>query len=215
LEGATDLAILQKFAKTLEHEAIQFLERPFVKYVGTNKPQNARDHFFGLKEAKSDLVGIAIFDHLDKEFQSTDSLFEIMWKRREIENYFCNQDVLLAYVRHEQKDDNLTLDENDLFGQSEINQREQAMKEAIAEVSAALQTRGKPGPWSDDIKATDDFLDPLFNRFFEIRNLPLKLCKSEYHVLASLVPKDALDNEITEKLNAIVTVAKKARPRIE
>ena len=73
----------------MNHEAQKYLERPFVKYVETNLPQKARDHFFGLQEAKRDLVGIAIFDRLDTELQSVNGLTEMMWRRREIENYFC------------------------------------------------------------------------------------------------------------------------------
>jgi ABC-type multidrug transport system ATPase subunit len=210
LENATDLAILQEFAKSLNHEAQHFLERPFVKYVETNLPQKARDHFYGLREAKNDLIGIAIFDRLDKELHAADSLVEMMWRRREIENYFCNEEVLLTYARHD-----LPLPEDDLFGHEEIQQREQAMRESIAEVTGALQTLNKPSPWSPDIKVTDDFLDPLFRKFFEKRGLPMQLRKSEYHVLASLVPKEAMDVEITEKLDAIVTVARKAKRRTE
>lgn len=52
LEGSTDLAILRAFAETLEHPARSLLVRPFVHYVG-NRPSRARDHFFGLSEAKS------------------------------------------------------------------------------------------------------------------------------------------------------------------
>ena len=115
LESATDLAILQEFAKSLGHDAQSFLARPFVKYVETNLPQKARDHFGGLSEAKNDLVGIAIFDRLDKKLQATGTLVEMMWRRREIENYFCREDVLLAYARHDQSDD--------LFGRSEAETR--------------------------------------------------------------------------------------------
>lgn len=204
LENSTDLAILQAFAKTLDHEAQRYLDRPFVKYVETNLPQRARDHFFGLLEAKNDLVGIAIFDRLDKELQSNDSLTETMWSRREIENYFCTEEVLRAYASYNQPDD--------LFGRVERTEREQAMQEAIAEVTQALRTLGKPDPWSADIKVTDEFLDPLFKKFFEKRGLPIQLRKSEYHVLASLVPKDRLNSEVVEKLDAVVAVAKRAKP---
>ena len=76
-----------------------------------------------MKEAKTDLVGIAVFDHLEKDLQSADCLIEIMWSCREIENYFCSEEVLLAYARHE-------LIHDDLFGHSEIQQREQAMRES-------------------------------------------------------------------------------------
>ena len=156
-------------------------------------------------EAKSDCSGIAVFDRLDKELQTGTSLTETMWKRREIENYFCTEEVLVAYARHDLPDD--------LFGRAESNQRQQAMREAIAEVTQALKTLGGPDPWSADIKASDQFLDPLFRKFFEKRGLPIQLRKSEYHVLASLVPKEKLDREITEKLDAIVAVAERAKPR--
>ncbi len=206
VENSTDLAILQSFAKSLGHDAQRYLERPFVKYIETNLPQRARDHFNGLLEAKSDFVGIAIFDRLDKELQTGNALMEMMWRRREIENYFCSDEVLLAYAGDELPDD--------LFGHAEKQQRIQAMREAIDEVAAALKTLNRPDPWSSDIKATDEFLDPLFKKFFEKRSLPLQLRKSEYHVLAGLVSKAKLDVEITEKLDAIVATAKKAKPRV-
>jgi hypothetical protein len=207
VEDSSDLAVLDAFAKTLDHPAGTYLERPFVHYVTTNLPQKARDHFNGLREAQADLVGIAIFDRLDKELHSGVRLVELMWGRREIENYFCMENVLLAYARHEQP--------QDLFGMAEQGKREQAMRLAIDEVTVALRTLGKPDPWSPDIKATDDFLDPLFKRFFQILSLPLTLRKSDYHVLASLLPLDQIDPEVIEKLDAIVTVAKSAKPRVD
>jgi hypothetical protein len=130
-----------------------------------------------------------------------------MWRRREIENYFCMEDVLLAYARYDLA--------NDLFGHAESQRREQAMGEAIREVTQALQTLNRPDPWSSDIKATDEFLDPLFRKYFEKLKLPLQLRKAEYHVLASLTPKEKLDPEIKEKLDAIVAVAERAKPRTE
>ena len=60
---------------------------------------------------------------------------------------------------------------------------------------------------------TNDHPRAFFEKFFEKRNLPLQLRKSEYHTLAGLVPAADLDKEISAKLDAIVTTAKKARPR--
>ncbi len=205
VEGATDLAILQAFAAKLGHAAVKDLERPFVQYVQTNLPERARTHFFGLQEAKNDLVGVAIFDRLDKNLQQGTLLIETMWNRREIENYLCMPEVLLAYARHDLADD--------LFGRAEAERRVQVMQETIDEVSKALKTLRNTDPWSPDIKATDDFLDPLFKKFFEKLELPNLLQKTDYHVLASLAPKTEIDPEIAEKLDAIVAVAKKARPR--
>ena len=64
LEGSTDLAILTAFAEKVEHPARAALERPFVHYVG-NQPPRAQAHFYGLREAKSNLRGLALYDRLD------------------------------------------------------------------------------------------------------------------------------------------------------
>lgn len=205
LEGATDLTVLQAFASLLEHKTSALLERAFVRYLNTNVPQDARAHFRGLREGKPDLVGVALFDRLDKELQTEGPLRELMWFKREIENYFCTEEVLLTYARNDQPDD--------LFGLAERSRREQAMREAIAEVSSALRTLGKPDPWSADVKATDEFLDPVFQRFFEKLKLPLTFRKSDYHTLARLVPKARIDNEVIEKLDAIANVARLSKPK--
>ena len=205
LEGPSDLAVLREFAKKLEHEAAACLERPFVHYVTTNLPNKARDHFFGLQEAKKDLIGIALFDRLDKKLQQGTVLQEMMWKRREIENYLCSEESLLAYARRGQPED-------DLFGHAEGVRREEAMRDAISEVSSAMKTLNKPGPWSADVKASDEFLDPLFVKYFEKIDLENLLRKSDYHVLAGLLSKDAIDAEVSEKLTAIAEVARKAKP---
>jgi hypothetical protein len=128
-----------------------------------------------------------------------------MWCRREIENYFCTEDVLMAYARGQTPDD--------LFVLAMRGAREQAMREAIAEVAGALRTFGKPDPWSIDIKATDEFLDPVFRIFFTKLSLPLGLRKSDYHLLARLVPGNKLDSEIKAKLDLIAEVSRKAKPR--
>jgi ABC-type transport system involved in cytochrome c biogenesis ATPase subunit len=208
VEGATDLAVLRVFAEVLQHdEALKSLSDPYVHYIGTNIPGVARRHFFGLREAKSDLVGIALFDRLDGEPNSGTPLTEMMWRRREIENYFCTEEVLMAYARGETPDD--------LFVLAMREARERAMREAITEVASALRTLGKPDPWSIDIKATDEFLDPVFRNFFSKLSLPLGLRKSDYHLLARLLPSDKMDPEIKDKLDLVAEVARKAKPRID
>ena len=70
LEGSTDLAILRRLALGLQHPAAALLgESVPVVYLGNNKPQEARENFHGLREAKSDLVGFALFDRLDRELE--------------------------------------------------------------------------------------------------------------------------------------------------
>ena len=206
VENATDLAILQAFAELLEHPAREALRGPFVHYVATNLPNRARDHFHGLREAKPDLVGLLLFDRIEKPLKGiSEPLVEVMWSRREIENYFCTEEVLLGYARGEQQAD-------DLFAVAEANQREQAMRESIVEVSGALETLGKGTAWSDDVKASDDFLDPVFRRFFEKLRLPLILRKSDYYQLVRLMPRKDVPSEVNEKLSILRAVALKARP---
>jgi hypothetical protein len=207
LEGSTDLAILRAFARVLGHKAAGHLERPFVHYLTTNLPGRAREHFFALQEARGDLVGVALFDRIEKPLQTGTPLTELMWQKREIENYLCQEEVLLACARHDQPDD--------LFGRAEAARREQVMRECITEVTNALATLSRPSPWSADIKASDEFLNPVFERFFKKLGLPNLLRKTDYHVLAGLVRKDKLDSEVTTKLDAIQAVAEKARPNGE
>ena len=94
LEGSTDLAILQAFARRLGHvEAIKALERPYVHYI-SNRPSQARDHYFGLKEALPGIEGVMLFDRLEIRAIENDSPECLFWKRREIENYICSEATL-------------------------------------------------------------------------------------------------------------------------
>ena len=208
LESASDLEILRSFAEILEHKrAVQALSRPFIHYVSSNLPQRCRDHFYGLKEAKPNLIGIALFDRLDKELKTDTPLYEMMWNRREIENYFCTKEVLLSYAHSGLNDD--------LFGRAESDSRERIMRESIQEVVRALETLDKPDsmPWSADIKASDDLLNPVFKKYFSKLGLPLLLRKTDYHLLAKLISREKIDLEVIEKLELIANIAEKAEKK--
>jgi ABC-type lipoprotein export system ATPase subunit len=205
LEGSTDLAVLQGFAELLQHSTRRLLEQPFVHYV-SNQPSKAKDHFFGLREAKSDLVGIAIFDSIAQELSDDGPLFQVKWRRREIENYLCYPETLLAYAEH------IEGAPGPLFVEALRDRQRAAMQEAMNEVSAALRVLGRPEAFSAEVKASDDFLAPLFQSYFEklgIRNL---MQKTDYHVLTGFVPRERIDPEIVEKLDLIAQVAGRAKP---
>lgn len=205
LEGATDLAILRAFAGRLDHPVKAALDRPFVHYVA-NQPPQARKHFYGLREAKPDLAGIALYDRLEQQPPADPQLRHLMWQRREMENYLCTRDTLLAFAEAKGSEQ-----QGELFGASWRT----TMDESIAEIEAALAALSRPSPWGPDIKASDDFLDPLFKRFYERLGLPNLMRKTDYHALAPFVPADALDGEIREKLDLIAETAAQARPRRE
>lgn len=195
LEGSTDLAILRAFAKILDHPAQADLDAPFVHYV-LNQPGKARDHFYGLREAKPDLRGLAIFDHLEIVLQENPGLDQRMWERRELENYVCQRNTFLQFAS------SMGRREGVLFA----GDWAQKMEESIAEVENASQTLGR-NIWSPDIKASDDVLDPIFKLFYKKLNLPNLMEKSNYHELAPYVAIADLSLEITQKLDAIHTVA--------
>ncbi len=205
LEGSTDLAILRAFARLLDHPAKQVLERPFVHYVA-NLPSKARDHFFGLIEAKPDLVGLAVFDSIQQELNESGPLCELKWGQNEIENYLCHPETLLAYASK------IDGDPGPLF-ESELRDRQMvAMQAAIHEVTAALRTLSKPDPFGPEVKSSDEFLGPVFQKYFEKLGLKNLMQKTDYHDLAHLVPSERIDPEIGEKLDRIVDVASRAKP---
>ncbi len=199
LEGPSDLNILRAFAKRLKHHAQRYLERPFVFYVG-NKPSKAFEHFYAVREAKPDLKAIAIYDRLDREPPANPDIVQLMWSRKEIENYICSRKALLAWAEAQEKGPLLS------YGARKV------MEETIDEISQALESLGKPSPWGPDLKVSDDFLIPLFNKFFKKLRLSYHAQKTDFHALVQYIPKEKIDKEVIEKLNKIVEVAQQARP---
>jgi hypothetical protein len=208
LEGSTDLAILQAFADKLDHPSKDVLDHPFVHYIGSNQPQQARNHFYGLREAKEDLVGVAIFDQLDKQLQADSALVETMWQRREIENYLCFPEVLSTYAEAEEDQ------AHPLFAYAEQERRKKIMQDCIRDIVPPVALRDYEDRWWRDVKASDDFLDRVFELYFAQLELPNLMRKADYHVLAPLVPRKLVDDEIVEKLDTILQVAQSARPLI-
>jgi energy-coupling factor transporter ATP-binding protein EcfA2 len=203
LEGSTDLAILRAFAAILDHPCAQILDKPFVYYV-QDQPAKAYSHFYGLKEARDDLLGFALFDRLAIPLQSRGDLDQHMWSRREIENYVTQEQTLLrwAEVRGEQETGGPLLAEP----------WRAAMKESIDEVAGALRTL-RQDPWSSEVKASDSFLDPLFSAFFQRLALPNLMRKTDYHQLARFVHDSDIDSEIVDVLDRIKNVHDAARSK--
>ena len=95
---------------------------------------------------------------------------------------------------------------------AEVEKCQHAMGQAIEEVESALKTLGKGSPWSADIKASDDFLVPLFESYFGKLGLPNLMAKKNFYELAEHVPDSEIDPEISEKLDAIARVSERATP---
>ena len=207
VEGSTGLAILQAFAQALKHPAAEHLELCFAHYI-ENQPERARAHFRGLREAKPDLIGIVLCDRLDKVLSPTVELQEKTWKRREIENYLCQPDTLVAYAEAGIKEES----PGPLFDKTTSERRRAAMEESIRDMVPPVALRNPSDPWWNDTKASTDFLDRLFDAFFKRLGLPNLLMKTNYHVLAKYARPDQIDPEVKDKLDAIFQVAQHRRP---
>ena len=206
LEGSTDLAILKRLAQRLDHPAQAILHGSVpVIYLSNNKPQEARDHFHGLREAKPDLVGFVLFDRLEKELQSGSQLTERMWIQREIENYLVTPRSLREFVQ-------IGLRSDDLIDEAERINRLDVLNTCISEIENALNLTSKPDPWGTEIKVTDEFLDPLFKLYYERLGIPQQTFKRDYHGLADVIPISEIAAEISLVLNDLLSVASRAVP---
>jgi predicted ATPase len=208
LEGPSDLAMLRSFAETLRHEAAQAaLERPFVRYVG-HDPGWVERHFSGLRAAVPHLRGIAILDRPDRALPAEPGLIAVAWRRREIENYVADPETLEAYAAATARQ----AAAGPIFEEQEVRRRVEAMREAIREVTLALETLGKGSPWSPNLKVSGEFLTPLFETYSRKLDLPNLMGKTGFQELARYVPSERLDPEIREKLDAIAETARRAAP---
>lgn len=206
VEGSTDLAILRSIAARLGHSASALLHDSVpVIYLGSNQPQQARDHFQGLREAKPDLVGFALFDRLERGIQTGSQLSERMWSRREIENYLVTPASLRAFVQ-------MGLRRDDLIEEAERKNRLAILETCISDLLTALRLTDKPDPYGPDIKVTNDFLDPLFKLFYERLGTPQRSFKRDYHGLAEVIPIEEIAPEVSQVLDAILEMATRAQP---
>ena len=84
------------------------------------------------------------------------------------------------------------------------------MERSIQEIESAMAKLRKGSPWSPEAKVSDDFLDPLFDDFFQALELPNLMRKTDYHVLARYVPWELVDPEVGQVLDRILAVSGRA-----
>ncbi|MFI4917552.1 MAG: AAA family ATPase [Phycisphaerales bacterium JB060] len=205
LEGSTDLAILRAFAERLSHPALEHLHRPFVHYVANSAKASLR-HFHAVREAKPDLVGVAVFDRGGSPRRDIERFTMLKWERREIENYVCQPETLIRYAHGD--------DEEGLFGTLMRDRRVTLMQRLLDDRIPPIAMRDREDEWWHRMKATDELLDPLFDQYFKELKMPHMMRKSGYYQLAHLVQDDHLaSEEIAKKLDAIVQTANKANPK--
>jgi len=210
LEDRTDLSILRAFAERLKHRAQDALRSPFLFPVG-NQPNNGRQHFNALVEAKPDLQGYLLVDQDAPDLQSRDNLKEKKWERREIENYICQPETLEAFAREFGQSEAA----GSLFESSDAEKAVDAMRKAVADRVAPAALRNPQDPWWSTVKATDEFLDLIFPEFYKQLGLRPDFRKADYYRLVPHIPEALISPEVAGVLDAIDDVARKARPAAE
>jgi hypothetical protein len=216
VEDYTDVDILREWARVLGHPALSFLSSPFVVYVG-NVAAQARAHFNGLRTAVPDLRGLLLIDQSDIFLQSGGPLVELMWRRREIENYLLIPDVILRFCRRE------ILRISGLAEAGNVGQEpfwpEALQADLDANAGRLLARMLLPDvfeqPLSDSpflvgIKGSDVVLEPFFRQFYAAFREYNLMPKHNFYRLASLVKRTEMHPEITEKLDAIATTLLRA-----
>jgi hypothetical protein len=202
LEGSTDLEALRILSEvTGNQRAAQALERPFQRYV-FNQPDKARAHFFGLREAFPSLRGIAIFDQGPGVHANPSPPLEVLqWRRRELENYFCSPVLLRRWAES-------SLMADDLFGRMELQRRKAAMEKAITDNTIPAALRDSSHEFWHTVKASDDYLRPVFASFFKELGLKTSMNKSDYAQLARHLRPEDVDPEVCTVLDRIAEIAR-------
>ena len=204
LEGPYDLSVLQEFARVLNHDAAQTaLQGPFVHYTG-NQLRKAEYHFYGLRGVLDELRGVALIHRIESNTSESDGLEYLTWKRRGIENYICSERSLESFAKFPQGA------HESVLARSARKHRLDAMRESIREIENAMEALGRGSQWDARAKVSDDFLTPLFARYFEKLGLPNIMRKGSFHKLVRYMPIDEIFPEVVEKLDVIARVAREA-----
>ena len=197
LEGSTDLEMLKKFANRLNHPAESFLRKANVQYTANNVPHKAIENFVALREFVPNLRGFALYDRVEKDYERNPPPIPVhFWQKRELENYFARPDVL---VRHA----GLLSIKHPSFSPEHLKQ---IMRDVIEENTAPIALRDPTNNFWTTAKLSDDWLDVIFPEFYKRLNLPQNFYKRDYYQLISLLQPAEIDPEVTENLNAIVSV---------
>ena len=192
LEGATDLQMLLHFAGKLHHKAESLLRMANVQYTSDNVPGTAINNFAALQAIFNELKGLALFDNI-ANLQENPKLKVICWRNRELENYFARPELLLKYARQAQP-------KYPKFTQQQL---ETTMQQAISDYTLPVYLKNSDDEWWNNAKLSDEWLDKILPEFYRQSGIPQDFYKRDYYQLISLMDKQDIPDEISEKLDII------------
>jgi hypothetical protein len=133
---------------------------------------------------------------------------ERQWARREIENYLCQPETLIAFA---ESTAGLDVD-GPLFELAERDRRRGVMEDCIRDRVPPAALRDREDRFWADVKASDELLDPIFGDFYDRLGGEDLMRKTDYHRLVPFVPEEFVDPEVAEVLDGMVAVAGRAVP---
>jgi len=197
LEGPSDYQMIKTFAEKLNHPVKEILRDTNISYLASNKPNDAYQNFKALKLVVPELKGIALFDKIVTEINNELPLPVLVWKRRELENYFSTPEILIRFSKKDEKETTLFSYQHELF-----------MKEALEQLIPPLMLKNLNDPWWLETKASDSILEPVLNYYYKKLGETRELFGRNYFELIHFFEKNEIPPEITEKLDAIYEVIK-------
>ncbi len=178
VEGESDERILGEWARTLDHPARRFLDRPFVHWLGGRSLREAKAHFFAMRAAFPAVRGLCLLDGDNRDEPDAETtrsgLVVLRWRRYEIENYLLRPEVLKRYLEfplHEPEVD------------AEFWRQVPAGTDLASDHVSLVR-----------LKASDEFLVPLLERVG--RPTP----KRDLYLLAARMEPAEIHPEVIEKL---------------
>ncbi len=229
VEGSTDIDMLYAFAKKINHVSQAILEGSFyyfytqdieekedeleknlARIAADNYEQKHihRHHFDIMKNAVSDLKGLAIFDSDGKErndeIERKQDFAIVYWKRYELENYFVTPSVIFDYIKNNTNNKQILANFEPIWNQFVLenlfNNRQQAF-----ENYEKLESSLKEYQFEQLLinKKASSFLAQYFETLAEKTNTSILLRKGNFYKLINLLDTQNIDAEITKKLDLI------------
>jgi len=237
VEGSTDIDMLKEFAKLLNHPVYDKFEGVFYYYyvadnisdsgfekeiaTATGYFQYHVKHFYAIESCVDNFTGIAIFDNDNrgKDDEITPKLATVYWKKYELENYFIDEDTILAYAKKI-----FDIQYEGLFQDTKL--------ELLKKLETSINAQILEFLFDNDEKSFNDyltlpkslkkttfnalsrnkkmslFLERVFESFSKQNDQPILLNKGEYYKLIEFIEPDNIDSEIIEKLDLIIKYLK-------
>jgi predicted ATPase len=185
VEGETDFNLLRAWAWILKHRMLfWFIRRPFWHSNQGRNPGEAKGHFFALRAARHDLVGILLLDGDNRRLQDRAVLVEGLaverWERYEAESYLMHPEALVRFI----------------VSRSDASKGEDARR--------FLQDQLPPTVYRDPLGHHDFWVNTpasktLLPRLFQAVELPLS--KQEYYLIAEQMLPEEIPVEVKSTLD--------------